>query len=135
MGVLERGRRLLGVIARIGHRQRAAALDDLVQVANLGLVSFVKTSGSKGIHLHVPLNGTATFEASRPFAKAVAETFEARFPDEVVSRQTKTKRTGRVGYVCADAIVDRAGVTAAAAVSCRNVRRDGLMAVSCFRET
>jgi bifunctional non-homologous end joining protein LigD len=62
----------------------------------LGLDSYAKTSGSKGIHLHVPLNGTATFAESRPFAKAVAETFEARFPDEVVSRQTKTKRTGRV---------------------------------------
>ena len=64
--------------------------------AQFGLDSYAKTSGSKGIHLHVPLNGTATFEESRPFAKAVAETFEARFPDEVVSRQTKTKRTGRV---------------------------------------
>jgi bifunctional non-homologous end joining protein LigD len=62
----------------------------------LGLDSYAKTSGSKGIHLHVPLNGTPTFAESRPFAKAVAETFEARFPDEVVSRQTKTKRTGRV---------------------------------------
>ena len=62
----------------------------------LGLDSYAKTSGSKGIHLHVPLNGTATFAESRPFAKAVAETFEARFPEEVVSRQTKTKRAGRV---------------------------------------
>jgi len=62
----------------------------------LGLDSYAKTSGSKGIHLHVPLNGTATFAESRPFAKAVAETFAARFPDEVVSRQTKTRRTGRV---------------------------------------
>jgi bifunctional non-homologous end joining protein LigD len=64
--------------------------------AQLGLDCHAKTSGSKGIHLHVPLNGTATFAESRPFAKAVAETFEARFPGEVVSRQTKTKRTGRV---------------------------------------
>jgi bifunctional non-homologous end joining protein LigD len=62
----------------------------------LGLDSYAKTSGSKGIHLHVPLNGTATFAESRPFAKAVAETFEARFPDEVVSRQTKTRRKDRV---------------------------------------
>jgi bifunctional non-homologous end joining protein LigD len=64
--------------------------------AQLGLDSYAKTSGSKGIHLHVPLNGTATFAESRPFSKAVAETFEARFPDEVVSTQTKTKREGRV---------------------------------------
>jgi bifunctional non-homologous end joining protein LigD len=62
----------------------------------LGLDCYAKTSGSKGIHLHVPLNGTATFAESRPFAKAVAETFEARFPDEVVSRQAKERRKGRV---------------------------------------
>jgi bifunctional non-homologous end joining protein LigD len=64
--------------------------------AQLGLDSYAKTSGSKGIHLHVPLNGTATFAESRPFARAVAETFEARFPDDVVSRQTKTRRKGRI---------------------------------------
>jgi bifunctional non-homologous end joining protein LigD len=75
--------------ARIALRLRAF-------FTQLGLDSYAKTSGSKGIHLHIPLNGTATFAESRPFAKAVAETFEARFPDEVVSRQTKTKRTGRV---------------------------------------
>jgi len=62
----------------------------------LGLDSYAKTSGSKGIHLHVPLNGTATFAESRPFAKAVAETFAARFPDEVVSLQAKAEREGRV---------------------------------------
>jgi bifunctional non-homologous end joining protein LigD len=62
----------------------------------LGLDCYAKTSGSKGIHLHLPLNGTATFAESRPFAKAVAETLEARFPDEVVSRQTKERRKGRV---------------------------------------
>jgi bifunctional non-homologous end joining protein LigD len=75
--------------ARIALRLRAF-------FTQVGLDSYAKTSGSKGIHLHVPLNGTAGFERSRPFAKAVAETFEARFPDEVVSRQTKTRRTGRV---------------------------------------
>jgi bifunctional non-homologous end joining protein LigD len=62
----------------------------------LGLDCYPKTSGSKGIHLHVPLNGTATFAESRPFAKALAETFEARFPDEVISRQTRAKREGKV---------------------------------------
>ena len=62
----------------------------------LGIDCYAKTSGSKGIHLHVPLNGTVTFAESRPFAKAVAETFEARFPDEVVSRQNKERRKGRV---------------------------------------
>ncbi|HJZ36475.1 MAG TPA: non-homologous end-joining DNA ligase, partial [Solirubrobacterales bacterium] len=65
-------------------------------ITQLGLDCYPKTSGSKGIHLHVPLNGTATFAESRPFAKALAETFEARFPDEVISRQTRSKREGKV---------------------------------------
>ncbi|HVW46590.1 MAG TPA: non-homologous end-joining DNA ligase [Solirubrobacterales bacterium] len=62
----------------------------------LGLDSYAKTSGSKGIHLHVPLNGTVTFAESRPFAKALAETFEKRFPDEVISKQARSKRAGKV---------------------------------------
>ncbi|HVX33338.1 MAG TPA: non-homologous end-joining DNA ligase, partial [Solirubrobacterales bacterium] len=75
--------------ARVALRRRAF-------FAQLGLDSYAKTSGSKGIHLHLPLNGTATFAESRPFAKAIAETFEARFPDEVVPTQTKARRKGRV---------------------------------------
>jgi bifunctional non-homologous end joining protein LigD len=75
--------------ARVALRLRAL-------FTQLGLDCYAKTSGSKGIHLHVPLNGTATFDQSRPFAKAVAEAMEARFPDEVVSRQAKARRAGRV---------------------------------------
>ncbi|HTT94297.1 MAG TPA: non-homologous end-joining DNA ligase [Solirubrobacterales bacterium] len=75
--------------ARVALRLRAL-------FAQLGLDCYAKTSGSKGLHLHAPLNGTATFARSRPFAKAVAETMEARFPDEIVSRQAKARRPGRV---------------------------------------
>jgi bifunctional non-homologous end joining protein LigD len=62
----------------------------------LGLNSYVKTSGSKGLQLYVPLNGDAGYEQTRPFAKAVAETLERRFPERVVSRMTKSRRTGKV---------------------------------------
>jgi bifunctional non-homologous end joining protein LigD len=75
--------------ARVALRLRAL-------FAQLGLDCYAKTSGSKGLHLHAPLNGTATFAQTRPFAKAVAEVMEARFPDEVVSRQAKARRPGRV---------------------------------------
>jgi bifunctional non-homologous end joining protein LigD len=64
--------------------------------AQLGLDLYPKTSGSKGIQVYAPLNGTATYETTTPFAKSVAEALEARFPDEVVSRQTKARRTGKV---------------------------------------
>lgn len=62
----------------------------------LGLDSYAKTSGSKGIHFYVPLNSDVTYEQTKPFAKAVAETLEQRFGDRVVSQMSKTKRPGKV---------------------------------------
>src|SRR4030088_1894978 len=64
---------------------------------NLGLQSFAKTSGSKGLQLYVPLNSPdVTSEQTNPFAKAVAELLEQAEPDLVVSRMTKARRTGKV---------------------------------------
>jgi bifunctional non-homologous end joining protein LigD len=62
----------------------------------LGLRSYAKTSGSKGLQLYVPLNDETTYEQTRPFAKAVAETLERKFPKQVVSRMTKSRRQGKV---------------------------------------
>jgi bifunctional non-homologous end joining protein LigD len=64
---------------------------------HLGLESFAKTSGSKGLQVYVPLNSAGvTYEQTKPFAKAVAETLAAAEPDLVVSRMTKARRTGKV---------------------------------------
>jgi bifunctional non-homologous end joining protein LigD len=64
---------------------------------NLGLRSFAKTSGSKGLQLYVPLNGPdVTYEQTKPFAKAVAELLEQAEPELVVSRMTKARRAGKV---------------------------------------
>jgi bifunctional non-homologous end joining protein LigD len=64
---------------------------------HLGLQSFVKTSGSKGLQVYVPLNSAdVAYERTKPFAKAVAELLESAEPDVVVSRMTKTRRTGKV---------------------------------------
>ncbi len=64
---------------------------------NLGLKSFAKTSGSKGLQVYVPLNSpTTTFAQTKPFARAVAQLFEQDEPDLVVSRMTKARRTGKV---------------------------------------
>jgi bifunctional non-homologous end joining protein LigD len=64
---------------------------------NLGLRSFAKTSGSKGLQVYVPLNRhDVTYQQTKPFAKAVAEVLEGAEPDLVVARMTKAHRTGRV---------------------------------------
>jgi bifunctional non-homologous end joining protein LigD len=81
-----------------------AGIVDCCQVAlwirgmfeQLGLDSYPKTSGSKGLQLYAPLDGETGYERSGPFAKAVAETLESRFSDRVVSRMTKSLRKGRV---------------------------------------
>jgi bifunctional non-homologous end joining protein LigD len=64
---------------------------------HLGLVSCVKTSGSKGLQVYVPLNDPdVSFAQTKPFARAVAELLAAEAPDLVVSTMTKARRTGRV---------------------------------------
>ena len=65
-------------------------------LSQLGLESFVKTSGGKGLQVYVPLNTDVTYDETKPFAKAVAETMEKGMPELVVSRQTKTLREGKV---------------------------------------
>jgi bifunctional non-homologous end joining protein LigD len=72
--------------------------------AALGLRSVVKTSGSKGMQLCVPLNhggagragGSVTYEVTKPFARRIAELLEQRLPELVVSRMTKRLRRGKV---------------------------------------
>jgi bifunctional non-homologous end joining protein LigD len=62
----------------------------------LGLQSFAKTSGSKGMQVYLPLNSDATFAQTKGFAKAVAELLAREEPELVVARQTKSARTGKV---------------------------------------
>ena len=62
----------------------------------LGLQSFPKTSGSKGLQVYVPLNTPVTYEQTKPFAQKVAQTLEQQFPEMVVSKMQKTLRKGKV---------------------------------------
>jgi bifunctional non-homologous end joining protein LigD len=61
-----------------------------------GLQVFVKVSGSKGLHLSVPLNGNATYEMTQPFAKAIAELGAQQMPKGVVTEMAKSIRGGKV---------------------------------------
>jgi bifunctional non-homologous end joining protein LigD len=65
-------------------------------LARLGLQSFPKTSGGKGLHFYVPLNTPCTYDDTKAFARAVAELFERQDPDHVVSSMKKDLRTGKV---------------------------------------
>jgi bifunctional non-homologous end joining protein LigD len=62
----------------------------------LGMQSFAKTSGSKGLQVYVPLNVETDYRHTKPLAKRIAELLEQRMPELVVSRMTKRLRPGRV---------------------------------------
>jgi bifunctional non-homologous end joining protein LigD len=63
---------------------------------HLGLQSFAKTSGSKGMQLYVPLNTPTTFEKTKLFSHALAQLLEQEHPKEVLSDMKKNLRTGKV---------------------------------------
>lgn len=75
--------------AQVGLRLRAV-------FEKLGLESFPKTSGSKGLQVYVPLNTPVTYDQTKPFAKQIAEHLEREHPGEIVSKMSKKLRAGKV---------------------------------------
>jgi bifunctional non-homologous end joining protein LigD len=76
-------------------RVAEAVRETLATPAWGGLQAWVKTSGSKGLQLYVPVRETPA-EATSAFAKALAEHLEREQPELVVSRMTKALRPGKV---------------------------------------
>jgi len=62
----------------------------------LGLTSFVRTTGGRGLHVHVPLNRRADFDAVRDFTHHVAQLLARRYPDAITAEQRKDKRGQRI---------------------------------------
>jgi bifunctional non-homologous end joining protein LigD len=75
-----------------GVRRAALLLRELLE-GELGLTSFVKTTGGKGVHVHVPLRADDDFDAVRQFGRQVAEALTARAPDLLTTEQRKDKRS------------------------------------------
>lgn len=63
---------------------------------HLGLVSVVKSSGSKGLQLYVPLNTPVTYDRTKSFSLALAQILERAHPKAVVSNMAKEQRRGKV---------------------------------------
>jgi bifunctional non-homologous end joining protein LigD len=62
----------------------------------LGLESFAKTSGSKGLQVYVPLAGDVDYAGTKRFSSGLAQLLERAQPDLVVSRMTRSLRRGKV---------------------------------------
>jgi bifunctional non-homologous end joining protein LigD len=73
----------------------ATSLRSLLE-GELGLTPFVKTTGGRGLHVHVPLNATDDFDVARAFALQVARTLAGRHPDLATTEQRRASRGDRI---------------------------------------
>jgi bifunctional non-homologous end joining protein LigD len=82
----------------------------------LGLQTFIKTTGGKGLHVVVPIKPSFEWDEIKAFTKAVAELMVRSFPDRFVATVTKSKRHGKI-FV--DYLRNADGATAIAPYSLR----------------
>jgi DNA ligase D-like protein (predicted ligase)/DNA ligase D-like protein (predicted polymerase)/DNA ligase D-like protein (predicted 3'-phosphoesterase) len=65
-------------------------------IADIGLTTYPLTSGSKGLHLYVPLEEPISSHGASVLARRVAQTLEKTMPKQVTATMTKSLRTGKV---------------------------------------
>jgi len=75
---------------------RRAALQVRALFDELDLPTWVKLTGSKGVHVLTPLDRSSDFDAVRAFARDAMALLAARHPDALTTEQRKSKRRGRV---------------------------------------
>lgn len=95
-------------------RRAAQILHDVL--GEIGLSAFVKTTGSKGLHVVAPLDGEATFDQVHELCHALAVLLTARHPDLITTEFYKKDRKGRLYF---DTARNALGATFVAAYSLR----------------
>ena len=93
-----------------------AAIDVREALDAIGLRSFVKTTGGKGLHVVVPLRPQLDWDAVKTFAKWVADRMHEERPDQFTANMSKQERRGRI-YL--DYLRNSRGATAVGAYSPR----------------
>ena len=61
---------------------------------DIGLVTFVMTTGSRGLHVVAPLDRSEEFDSVRSFARSISEVLAGRHPEEMTVEQHKDRRGG-----------------------------------------
>jgi bifunctional non-homologous end joining protein LigD len=97
-------------------RVSAAALEMREALAGIGLQSFAKTTGGKGLHVVVPVTPKLGWDAVKEFARWVAERFVRAYPERYTANMAKRARTGRIFI---DYLRNARGATAIGAYSAR----------------
>jgi bifunctional non-homologous end joining protein LigD len=95
--------------------QEAATLTRAMLV-ELGLQSWLKTSGGKGLHVVVPITPRLGYDAVKGFSQAVVQHLAKTIPSRFVAKSGAANRIGRI-YV--DYLRNGHGATTAAAFSAR----------------
>ena len=75
-------------------KSTAQSLEDLLD--RLGLPAYLKTTGSRGLHVAVPLERSETFDSVRAFARELAKAVVRQEPRQRTLEQRKSRRCGRV---------------------------------------
>lgn len=75
-------------------RSAAQSLHDVLE--DIGLVPFVMTTGSRGLHVVVPLDRSADFDTVRSFARDLAGVLTKKKPDSLTTEMRKAKRGDRL---------------------------------------
>ena len=94
-----------------------AALLMRERLSELGLASFVKTTGGKGLHIVAPLTPEADWDTVKAFSRAVAESVVRETPTEYIATMSKEKRKGKIFI---DYLRNGRGATSIAAYSTRS---------------
>jgi bifunctional non-homologous end joining protein LigD len=94
----------------------AAAHEVRDRLGGLGLKSFVKTTGGKGLHVMLPIALGAGWDEAKAFTKAIAEGMAKSAPDRYVATLAKKARHGRI---LIDYLRNDRGSTAVGAYSTR----------------
>jgi bifunctional non-homologous end joining protein LigD len=95
----------------------AAAMHLRDLLADVGLTSFVRTTGGKGLHVVVPLRPAIAWAQAKHFAQAFAASLAAATPDEFIAVANKARRGGKI-FV--DYLRNARGATSIASYSLRS---------------
>jgi len=94
----------------------AGAHEVRIRLGKLGLTSFCRTTGGKGLHVVVPLRPDAGWDRAKPFCRAFAETMAQDAPQRFLAN---TKIADRRGRILVDWLRNGLGATAVASYSPR----------------
>lgn len=73
-----------------------AAADVKLRMDKIGLESFLKTTGGKGLHIFVPIKRKYDFDVIKAFTKSFAQKMEDDEPEKYITNMNKEKRKGKI---------------------------------------